>query len=275
MPLHNAIYHYCPPGAFLEILKSHSIWLTHISYFEDQEELTWFERIVLERMRARDLKLEKPYHRELEEYLKLDKFSAIFCASFSTEWDMLSQWNAYADNGRGFAIAFNRRKLEELRPVDEKKRPIRLELADVIYNVEEQHRIADRFLDDLDKITQALTGVGENPTGAENFPQFAARHNIWWYSAMCKNPLFMTENEVRWIQRDSGAERFRMRGSQVVPYVALDFMPDPAGESPIEAIVFGPRVPCPQKNTNSIGLLMERFDYKSPPKFLSSNLKLI
>ena len=267
----DTLYHYCSPEAFLKIIQSRCLWLTHISFFEDQQEQTWFEEIIRQQMRARDRELVERRHRELEEFLQQRPLTPVFCGSFSTEPDMLTQWNAYADRGRGFTIGFNRKKIESLVKAANDQQ-IRTHLSTVSYDLPQQREIAEKILNDAENMAKS------DPENRSVFPYAMNRHNVWWESAKCKNPLFAPEKEIRLIQRDyrEAEIKFRMRGSQVVPYVEFNFRPDEEGEPTIFEIWLGPRVPITHRTEDSIVLLMEQSGYRHhDPEFPRSNLKLL
>jgi hypothetical protein len=273
MDIPGTIYHYCPPEAFLAIVASHSFRLTHTSYFEDQLEHVWFEQVVLERLQQREPGLPDPQHKLLAEHLEKYKFSAEFCGSFSTEADMLPQWRAYADNGRGFAIGFSTRKLRSLIAGKSD-----MELVAVEYDRKRQDEAADRILDVL---ASSLPGGFANPDGllSDYLTQHIVESSIWAEAPKYKSPPFSPEKEVRLIGRNSGSAEFRMRGSHVVPFVTVNLQPDQGDESVINEIMFGPRIPIQDKNVEPIRMLMERNGYQTKHvaaiEYKNSSLRLI
>src|SRR6185436_15680928 len=94
MELPDTIYHYCPPDAFLNILETGTLRLTHISYFEDQDELRWYENLVCDRIAKRDPEGKSERLQNVRTMLNYSESTALFCVSFSEEPDMLSQWKA-------------------------------------------------------------------------------------------------------------------------------------------------------------------------------------
>ncbi|MGQ0636309.1 MAG: DUF2971 domain-containing protein [Planctomycetaceae bacterium] len=252
-----------------------------MAYFEDQQELTWFENLVRERIRQRDPDFAQPHYNEFAKWLDGYKLFELYCACFSTEPDMLSQWNAYADYGRGFAIGFNRERLELLseearkpREKDGVRQPgIRIALRDVNYDIREHEAAAEQLVESYDRF---LRGNLDNQIKRE-WGNFFGQTNVWFHAPGFKNPLFETEKEVRLIRRAGGGEKFRMRGSQVVPYVELPFDRAANGLPWINEIWFGPRVPSYPKNRDAIGLMLTDLGYEDVGKiiFEPSRLRLI
>jgi hypothetical protein len=102
------IYHYCRPEPFLEIINSRSIWLSASYTLNDVSERSWGYSIfakaagILERETGSEF-IKKIFEPVIAGYLH----SMLMIACFSLEADVLSQWRAYADDGRGFAIGFS------------------------------------------------------------------------------------------------------------------------------------------------------------------------
>lgn len=115
-------YHYCSLDTFLNILRNKSIYLSDPLKMNDTAEIKWYlNRIndvskktngydsVLEMMRFRsgiDFCFE-----DLLNYLKSQGKRSIYISCFSEEPDLLSQWRAYADDGKGVSIGFDLNQL--------------------------------------------------------------------------------------------------------------------------------------------------------------------
>ena len=101
----ETLYHYCSASAFLAIIRSRTIRLGSIFFMNDSKEYYWFQEQVLQYIQQhRD---ESPeYFAEVEAHVSQPSIDQ-YCACFSADGDSLSQWRAYADDGRGFAIGFN------------------------------------------------------------------------------------------------------------------------------------------------------------------------
>lgn len=103
----STIYHYCSVDAFLKILESNSIFLSHCRMLNDGKE----DRIFLDSIR--NLDISELYSDEEEEIAKeiinsyINKVDFPYVACFSRNDDLLNQWIAYGDNGNGVAIGLN------------------------------------------------------------------------------------------------------------------------------------------------------------------------
>ena len=99
------VYHYCSVDTFVNILKTNSIWLTHAREMNDSFEDIYFEAPLKKALQAFEDKTEieqKLLQKIVSAYS--DRVDFPYVACFSRENDVLSQWRAYADDGRGVAI---------------------------------------------------------------------------------------------------------------------------------------------------------------------------
>src|SRR6202035_5793546 len=101
------LYHYCSNASFLSIVSTKEIWAFDFSLSNDLLEGKWIREVfsqycVEKKVSTRDqLTL-------LQHFDGLMSLSggAGFC--MSEEGDLLSQWRAYADDGIGISIGFNK-----------------------------------------------------------------------------------------------------------------------------------------------------------------------
>jgi hypothetical protein len=111
------IYHYCDATALLNILKTRRVWATSTKYLNDTTELLAL---------SADMRAHADRHRKTaagEALSDIVDFYWItsdtrqtqtigmdrFACCFSTDGDLLSQWRAYGNDGRGYAIGFDPR----------------------------------------------------------------------------------------------------------------------------------------------------------------------
>src|ERR1700731_4088345 len=98
------IYQYCSPDAFLGIIKSRAVWLSAYYTLNDSMERTWGYSIFLRTLEQLRNQLDKEFVSITTNIiLSAFKSTMIMISSYSLDADVLSQWRAYADNGRGFA----------------------------------------------------------------------------------------------------------------------------------------------------------------------------
>ena len=114
-------YYYCSLDTFLNILKNKEIYLSDPLKMNDKLEIRWYlDRLnddnkedafdsVFERMRIRS-GLEFSFD-DLLNCLNFKGQRSVYISCFSKKQDLLSQWRAYADDGRGVSIGFDLNKL--------------------------------------------------------------------------------------------------------------------------------------------------------------------
>jgi hypothetical protein len=134
------MYHYCSGATFQSIIENRTIRYSDINLLNDAEEGRWGYDIFLQ---AAKRILDRANIPEILPIIPVEFIDLIdstwhntsfsltsFLACFSLEGDSLSQWRAYADDGRGFSIGFGIKEMANL-PV---------QILDVLYDPEEQVR---------------------------------------------------------------------------------------------------------------------------------------
>jgi hypothetical protein len=275
----GTMYHYCSGDTFLNIVRSRAIRFSDIHLLNDKEEGQWGYHILLsaiKRIRAREgipnllpVVPEQFLADVLTAFLSFNLGLSSFVACFSTDGDSLSQWRAYADDGRGFAIGFDARLLRRL--------PI--QILDVLYDEEEQ-------------IREMIIAVGAMYMESEHHEAEYTRdrflnqcHLLAATSIALKNPAWRDEKEVRchhvvtvdittdvWTIQSAGGSsegeavpplpvQFQVRGGTVVPYFDMPFEVSEKSQ-PIVEIALGPK--CPNSPGN-IKLLLGNHGYGPIP----------
>jgi Protein of unknown function (DUF2971) len=260
------IYHYCRPEAFLEIARHQAIWLSAYYVLNDALEREWGYSIfakVAEQLRD---ELGKEFIDHVMKAITASTFRSVAMIScYSLDADVLSQWRAYADDGRGFAIGFD----PKLMKMPAKK-------LRVLYDEKDQ----------IAELTGNLKHVFEyeKSTGFKYDDKFQSHwFNVGLDLISYKHHGFREEKEIRLVHisglaphgsslkilplgaRDKNGKeiigprdiRFRVSDGVVVPYVALDYS-DNGTNSPLKEIVLGPRNESAESNIdiflNTIGI---------------------
>lgn len=109
----DTLYHYCSIPVFHSIITNQEIWLSSLLSSNDSMEGKIAHQIVNELCAKHSLNSDSLA--VLQDALEFSQTHAD-CLGFclSEKQDQLSQWRGYADDGRGFAIGFNKNYLEEL-----------------------------------------------------------------------------------------------------------------------------------------------------------------
>lgn len=110
------IYHYTNDKGLYGILSSASMRLSDVFAQNDTSEIEHGLDTFLSlgnRYASRTPSLSYLIEGMRQQYLEWGIRDSIhmFCACFSTQGDDLSQWRAYADNGKGFSLCFDRQEL--------------------------------------------------------------------------------------------------------------------------------------------------------------------
>jgi len=248
----GVIYHYCSMEALLGIVQSRTIWMTNIFYLNDDEEHYHLRRMVLSLLEEEGEELSKwaerltHYFDLLKEKVRPEGITNVYCTCFSEDWDSLSQWRAYADDGRGVAIGFDREYFSQLVA----KMPNALEMANVTYDQEEQYRIVEAILGVQPNAGEIVVEKGTDlPRLFAEFLAQATAAQISRAAARCKTRAFREEREVRVIYHgplppeiaeDVGPLKVRASQGLLIPYHALRLDPE-AKPCPIREVAFGPR----------------------------------
>lgn len=142
------IYHYCSLETFSQIVKNKTIRLSDLNKTNDYMEKKWGKDLLYGvlcdelKRNGIDMNLKEDYwysdnahnHMEqLENEIKLFLKHQTLIVCFSKESDMLSQWRAYGDDGKGVSIGFDVSMLK--RALKGEKH---LFIGDVIYRKDKQ-----------------------------------------------------------------------------------------------------------------------------------------
>ena len=258
------IYHYCSAETLLAIVQNKTLRFSDINMLNDAEEGWWgyriFEEAATNVINRTGLPkeacaliegLDKTFVDKIDTLWSTSGLNLIsFVSCFSTERDSLSQWRAYADDGRGFAIGF---RVSELRRLP-------VQILDVEYDYGKQLREMEIA---IASIYMEYSEKGKD----ESKPWFLERCVTLAASAIAfKNPAWRDEREVRcqhmvdvdvlgdiWTMKDMGGVsdgqevsgqpvRFQTRNGSISSYVDMPFSVT-ADRAPIVEIVMGPKCP--------------------------------
>lgn len=232
------LYHYCSPATLLAVAQYRTLRLSSVTSMNDSLELQWGVRLLADYAEKKWADETKHVFSEL-----LEAFSSRFgflASCFSTEGDMLSQWRAYADDGRGFCIGFDPAAVASI--------PSRL--LRVCYEKSAQEKILS------DALSEVLMEDGVEVSDEEGDKRTDQLVMLLLDVIGFKNPAFKEEQEVRLVRLmyhqgeefplllpgsgeiDLHGVKFQMRGSKPSPYLDVQLPGDNAG---IKEIVIGPR----------------------------------
>lgn len=272
----QVLYHYCSAETLRAILESRTIRFSDINMMNDSQETRWgysaFEEAATRLINRKNLQeeipiMEKSFFDSVDEILsKVQLITHPFISCFSLDRDSLSQWRAYADDGRGFAIGFKAKQFQGM--------PVSLLL--VAYEREQQVK---EMMTALAAIFMHSDG---NPDKDRNtfFEDCVLLGN---YMVALKHQAFHEEKEVRCIHAvnieaneagmrfvDSGGVteygdvegekiRFQVIDNHLSAFLDISFLRN-GNDNPISEIVMGPKN---HSNPGNLMLYLGGLDYSN------------
>lgn len=118
-PVPEVIYHYTNAPGLKGILNSGILWLSDLTSLNDPSEIIYgFNRVlpILQNHAASIHPAGRTFTNNIKAFSDsgtLQKVAHFFVCSFSSKADDLSQWRAYGDQAKGYALGFNGKLLED------------------------------------------------------------------------------------------------------------------------------------------------------------------
>ncbi len=244
----DIVYHYCDGFAFHAICTNKKVRMSDLFSMNDFIEMHWgyyiWELVVTELLDE----VGKDFLDEIDEIIhSAGKYGLLVASCYSLDGDVLSQWRAYADDGKGYAIGFNAKDLIEL--------PIRS--LKVLYEQKEQ-------VEELKNTIKALYDVEKTEEVKFGSDFRRTCFTLAFDLAGFKNPAFKEEKEVRIVHvldlepsndvlrlKDAGGHsfgkdcdgvpvHFRMRDNMPIAYIEQDFSNN-GNINPIKEVIIGPK----------------------------------
>lgn len=176
----KGLFHYTTFDALEGILSKKEIWLGNLKYMNDRLEMEYFFKSLEGALIKTHLKCIDAIKDLFKTQLNRLKDTPTFAFSLSTTEEDASQWDRYANGGRGVCIKFNQEKLEAC--IQDKAF-----IQEVFYGNVSKHQIL-ALLDIYFK-------EGTVPNGFASID--ALFDNAWSCAVSFKHPSFKAENEVR------------------------------------------------------------------------------
>ena len=144
----DTMYHYCSLNSFFNILETRTMWLSHIQTTNDKLDDRMFTlalRQVLNKYRQNNHPATSMLERIERSYSNKVDFPYISC--FTHSKDLLSQWRAYGDDGRGVCIGFDLSKFSFIDLLNNYHGPCKpLVLVDEISYHNNDEELIEKFL---------------------------------------------------------------------------------------------------------------------------------
>lgn len=192
-------YHYCSLETFVKIIETSKIRLCNPYKMNDNKEVTWLfnrltdviQSIINDETNSEIKGFYQNYFNDLDkEYIREQCISTPYVTCFSEHGDILSQWRAYSDDGRGISIGFDINAIIQGSMGD-------LEFASICYNVDEQKKELGKIF--LDYMKEILPNYECHSMSDLLIDYMNILEPIMMYAITCKNPAFKEECEGRLI----------------------------------------------------------------------------
>lgn len=247
----KTIYHYTDINGLLGMLETSKIWATHVSRLNDTSEYRHGKNIVEDCIRMDTPSSSKPLiNKILSEYREAETY----IASYSTEFDLLSQWRSYSGAKVGYCLGLS---TDGIATIDDST-PL---LEPVIYDESVARQVISRILISVDEYLQG-NQFGEVEVGYLLGIVGSTLANL---ACTIKHSTFSEENEYRqFYQSDTTSLKleikFRNGNFGLTPYVEFPFKE--SGRLPLSSITIGP---CFDKELemNVVKMLLEKYSYKN------------
>ena len=270
------LYHYCSNEAFLSIATKKQLWLSELLLSNDALEGKWIRQVFRDCCARRGF----PAHKQ-ERFLRyldgLIKFCTAYGFCMSHKDDLLSQFRAYAADGRGVAIGINEEYLRQLAEHKRSRgRPSRFKFLQVEYDEAAQRALVDPHIDEilaaadrLDEVQSRSFYPSEDEQIEANGLNFCLGLRFLPFADKIfgiKHPTFMDEREWRLIEPQYqsmpkmqpylGQTLFRSASNRIVPYVTMDI--ERLEIPSIVEIILGPRNTTPAA---VVGRLLSKYEW--------------
>ncbi len=244
----SVIYHYCDVNAFLNIIQHKKLWLSATNNLNDYNEINYF----LDKALNRIIKsVGQDYYYHFQEFWqdRMLNLQTPYICSFSKKGDSLSQWRAYANDGKGFAIGFDRKSFafDKNIPAKSAKLDKSIGIRDVNYDQKKEEQCIEYCIELLHKAFQ-----NKQP----NQDSILAAYTLNDFALFSKSDAFYEEDEVRMVhipqiqQNPQNSEldiskctlplKHRVSNDIITSYFEYDFSSD-SESSAIKEIYLGPK----------------------------------
>ncbi|MGZ8173110.1 MAG: DUF2971 domain-containing protein [Methylobacter sp.] len=246
----SKLFHYTDVSGLLGIFDNQRLWATHTLYLNDATEISYayglVEEIYRDLIDQSKLDINHPL-RKYHDFLHRLSYNTmrpkpnpdVYVVCFCKEGDLLSQWRGYGNNGAGYAIGFDTKRLVNQNDA--------FEIRKAIYSVKKQKQILNEILQVVTDSLKELTGHPDYSNVDLLFENHAKifENEVVKYAKFFKHEGFKAEEEWRLIYSprkddDSNQVKFRSGRFGLTPYQEIGL---PDGEKlPVVSVRVGPTV---------------------------------
>lgn len=243
------IYHYCDATALFNILKHRKVWATSTKYLNDSTELVSFTSEMREHASKHRTTPAGEVLADMVDFYWISSDTRqtqtigmeSFACCFSADGDLLSQWRAYGNNGRGYAIGFDPGRFAGLTDPSPT-----MTLRRMAYGRDSEARLIDDLIHCFIRVIadhlDILDTTGWGTVHTRNWLSMRFGECLLDLVEEVKDVSFVEENEWRLYGKGQEIE-FRVSADRIVPYRQLDLSSiEEVGALPIGEIVVGPKL---------------------------------
>jgi hypothetical protein len=196
------IYHYTDEAGLKGILQSGTLWITNIFSLNDPSEMRHGVSHACELLNSAASTVNashalRSFSQTVTKGLtnRIEEAAQLFICCFSEHGDDLGQWRLYADDGRGYALGFEARALEQSFV---KAAPDYRATFPICYDESQLRKMQSQIVDETLKILAAAESV----LTAEHMRSLSAWFSIHVIRAALffKHRAYMNEKEYRFLQ---------------------------------------------------------------------------
>jgi hypothetical protein len=237
------IYHYCSLDKLHKIITSKELYLFNANSMNDSLETIWIIHLINEELSKRKEDFNNDVIQNLNISFSFNRtYPYISC--FSSDSDSLSQWRAYADDGKGVAIGFNEEYfgIPKIIPVNTFVKNNSIGYFDCIYDEAYQRKLINNALNDAlpfeeDKFIETTRQLVQLSVIFKN-PCFSEEKEVRLIHA----PMIMGNKENKTILMTSISEiNFIVKGNSIVSYFKFDLR-EKFNSDLIPEIILGPKL---------------------------------
>jgi len=236
------LYHYASTAAVMSMLQAREMWASDLRFQNDPRELKYAYEVFDAWRRKKSIS--RLCEAVVEQAFSQETARHAFSLSFSAERDLLSQWRAYGEGGRGLCIGVDTYAIKAAQHVVASAET-RLLLFPVIYDLSAQEDYLDRI---FGAIFHVIDSAGPTEPEEDVVREAASFMRSYFYPlrVMFKHSAYRDEGEWRFVKiqphRKMSDVRVRVNGANLIPYLPLRLAVDASGNAsfPLREIVLGP-----------------------------------
>ena len=263
------LFHYTNVEGFQRMVSTGRLSATHVRYMADAQEISYGRRLLHEVL-LEEASEWKPDRLDLFERQLLDlshtsegKPTPVYAVSFSESLDDMSQWDRYADGGRGYALGFLPAALETIRRVEAPEWD-ECVLRRVMYKRPEQRALLRSLLQiAISLADNDMNQYSDKPARGFRILASSMARPIVDLLSIFKHPAFRSEHEWRLmyvggIHESEGMDaKFRPSPRGMAPFVELHVPPMASHRAvlPLSKVVTGPALPMVEAPLAAVSFL--------------------